>query len=191
MGKSTTAGLLARQGIAVTDTDAIARRLVEPGQPALAEIARAFGADLIDSEGRLLRPALAQIVFSSSAKREQLERILHPSIRRHWLAQVAEWRGNHIKLGVVVIPLLYETGAESHFDSVLCVASSFWTQQERLRARGWSEKQIQQRLTAQWPIEKKIAAAPHVVWTEGDMVIHERQLERVLGGYWSGTGRLK
>ncbi len=178
-GKSTVAGLLAARGLPVIDTDDIAREVVAPGQPALAAIATAFGRELIDAEGKLRRAALAEIVFASPEKRQQLEAILHPLIRDRWLAQVAGWRNEGQGMGVVVIPLLFETGAQSHFDAVLCTACTAATQLERLRARGWPELQIQQRLAAQWPLEKKIAAAQHVLWTEGAVELLRRQLQRV------------
>ncbi len=178
-GKSTAAGLLAARGLPVIDTDDVAREVVAPGQPALAAIAAAFGRELIDAEGKLRRAALAEIVFASPEKRQQLEAILHPLIRDRWFAQVATWRKVGQGMGVVVIPLLFETGAQSHFDAVLCTACTAPTQLERLRARGWPEPQIQQRLAAQWPLEKKIAAAQHVLWTEGAVELLRRQLQRV------------
>ncbi|HTD66016.1 MAG TPA: dephospho-CoA kinase, partial [Candidatus Limnocylindria bacterium] len=146
MGKSTSASLLSLRGIPVVDTDIIAREVVEPGQPALTEIAATFGRELIDDEGKLRRAALAQIVFSSPEKRKELESILHPIIRDRWLGQTEIWRREGRNAGVVVIPLLFETAAQSHFDAIICTACSALTQHERLRARGWPEKQIEQRI---------------------------------------------
>jgi dephospho-CoA kinase len=180
MGKSTSAGLMAKRGVAVIDTDLIAREIVEPGQPALAEIAASFGGALIDTDGRLRRSALAEIVFASSGKRTQLEAILHPRIREKWVAQVEQWRREGKETAAVVIPLLFETEAQSHFDAIVCTACSATTQQERLRGRGWSTEQIQQRIAAQWPAEKKMAASNYVVWTEGNLAIHERQIDIIL-----------
>ena len=178
-GKSTAGGLLAARGLPVIDTDDIAREIVAPGQPALADIVAAFGGELIDAEGKLRRAALAEIVFTSPEKRQQLEAILHPLIRERWQAQVEAWRESGQGTCVVVIPLLFETAAQSHFDAVLCTACTAATQLARLRARGWPELQIQQRLAAQWPLEKKIAAAQHVLWTEGAVELLRRQLQRV------------
>jgi dephospho-CoA kinase len=183
MGKSTSASLLAGRGIPVIDTDVIAREIVGPGKPALVEIVSAFGRELLDEQGRLRRSALAEIVFSSPEKLKQLEAILHPRIRKIWMAQVEAWRREDRRAGVVVIPLLFETNASSHFDAILCTACSAATQRQRLNARGWTGTQIEQRLAAQWPIEKKIAASTHVIWTEGDLGVHERQLEQVFGDY--------
>ena len=178
-GKSTVAGLLAARGLPVIDTDDVAREVVAPGQPALAAIATTFGRELIDEEGKLRRAVLAEIVFTSPEKRQELEAILHPLIRERWQAQVEAWRESGQGTCVVVIPLLFETAAQSHFDAVLCTACTAATQWERLRARGWPELQIQQRLAAQWPLEKKIAAAQHVLWTEGALELLRRQLQRV------------
>jgi dephospho-CoA kinase len=180
MGKTTSARLLAQAGVPVIDTDIIAREIVEPGQPALAAIASTFGREVIDEAGRLRRAALAELVFSDAEKRSQLEAILHPPIRERWLQQADAWRRERRVLGVVVIPLLFETNAQSHFDAIICTACSGETQRERLRARAWPEKQIEQRLAAQWPVEKKIAASNFVVWTEGTLELHRRQWERIL-----------
>jgi dephospho-CoA kinase len=182
MGKSTSASLLAARGVPVIDTDQIAREIVEPGQPALATITAAFGREMIDADGKLRRAALAELVFSSPPKRQELESILHPLIRDRWMAQAQSWRNEEQGMGVVVIPLLFETQAQSHFDTVLCTACSPATQIERLRARGWPEPQIHQRLAAQWPVEKKINASNFVIWTEGVLELHRLQLERVLSG---------
>ena len=185
MGKSTSASLLSLGGIPVIDTDVLAREAVEPGQPALTEIAATFGRELIDAEGRLRRAELAEIVFSAPEKLKELEAILHPIIRDRWLGQAAIWKREGRTAGVVVIPLLFETDAQSHFDAIICTACSPRTQQERLRARAWPVNQIEQRIAAQWPVEKKIAASNFVVWTEGAMEMHRLQLERILSGYFA------
>ena len=179
-GKSTAAGLLAARGLPVIDTDDIAREVVAPGQPALATIVAAFGRELIDAEGKLRRAALAEIVFAAPEKRQQLEAILHPLIRERWQAQAEAWRESGQGTCVVVIPLLFETVAQSHFDAVLCTACSAATQMERLRVRGWPEPQIQQRLAAQWPLEKKMAASRYILWTEGALEWHRQQLKRIV-----------
>src|SRR5262249_43326036 len=104
---------------------------------------------------------------------------LHPRIRALWLAQAEVWRAGH-RSGVVVIPLLFETDAATQFDATICVACSAATQRRRLMERGWSTEQIEQRLRAQWPSEKKMALADFVVWTEGPLEICTAQLDRIL-----------
>jgi dephospho-CoA kinase len=179
MGKSTAAAFFSRHGARVVDTDEIARQLVEPGQPALAEIQNAFGPNLLTSDGSLKRDELARLVFADPASREKLEAILHPRIRETWLAQVQQWRDENCPLALVVIPLLFETAAASHFEKIICVASSAAAQHERLAARGWSSDQIRQRIAAQLPVEQKIARSHFVLWTEGPLAAHAQQVARV------------
>jgi dephospho-CoA kinase len=177
MGKSTAAGFFLQHEARVVDTDALAHQLVRPGQPALAEIRSSFGESVINSSGGLRRDLLAQIVFSSAAARERLEAILHPRIRAAWLAQVEVWRAeNNFKVGLVVIPLLFETHAENYFDDLICVACSPSTQRKRLAGRGWSSEQISQRIAAQLPIGEKMARSQFVLWTEGGLNAHEQQV---------------
>jgi dephospho-CoA kinase len=200
MGKSTAAEFFHTLGARVVDTDELARQLVQPGQPALTEIQTVFGKSLVAPDGCLRRDELAQIVFTDPAARKKLEAILHPRIRERWLAQIESWRaapkrpaatvrehggsdggrGENRALAVVVIPLLFETQAESGFDKIICIACSATAQRERLLARGWSPGQIQQRLAAQWPVEQKIARADFVIWTDGSLEVHARQIDRIV-----------
>lgn len=181
MGKSTAASFLLRQGARVIDTDELARQLVEPGQPALQEIRDAFGEVVFAAAGGLRRDKLAEIVFTSDNARRKLEAILHPRIREAWLAQVGRWREEGCALAVVVIPLLFETKAEAHFEKIICAACSSASQQSRLAGRGWSNRQISLRIAAQWPIEQKIARSHHAIWTEGTLTAHEQQVARIVG----------
>jgi dephospho-CoA kinase len=182
MGKSTAARFLRERGAQVVDTDELAHRLVEPGQAALAEIQAVFGKSIVAPDGQLRRDELAQIVFTDPAARNRLEAILHPRIREHWRAQIEAWRGENHPLAVVVIPLLFETKAESDFDQTICVACSAAAQRKRLLERGWTPEQIKQRIAAQWPIEQKIARADFVIWTDGSLEVHTQQIERILAG---------
>ncbi|MGD0259137.1 MAG: dephospho-CoA kinase [Verrucomicrobiota bacterium] len=180
MGKSTSAQLLRVRGVPVVDTDDLARQVVEPGQPALAEVREAFGAEIVGPDGQLRRDKLARRVFADPAARHRLEDILHRRIRALWRAQVESWRAEGLPVAVVVIPLLFETKAEAEVDATICVACSAATQRQRLQARGWPPEQIEQRLEAQWPVEKKMTAAHYVVWTEGSLDAHAAQIEQIL-----------
>lgn len=180
MGKSTCAQLLRDRGIPVVDTDDLAREVVEPGQPALVQVIEAFGADIVGPDGRLRRGELARRVFADDAARARLESILHPPIRALWRARMETWRGAAHPLAVVVIPLLFETGAESELDTTICVACSAATQRARLLARGWPPGHIEQRVRAQWPIEQKMDHADYLVWTEAGLDVHAAQIERIL-----------
>ena len=180
MGKSMAARFLRERGAQVVDTDELAHQLVAPGQPAWAEIQTVFGRNVVTPGGQLRRDQLAQIVFTDPAARKKLEAILHPRIQERWLAQIETWRREERPLAVVVIPLLFETKAESRFDKTVCVACLAAHQRKRLLERGWTPEQIEQRIAAQWPIEQKIARADFVVWTDGSLETHAQQIERII-----------
>ena len=179
MGKSTVAGMLAARGATVVDTDELARQVVAPGEPALEEIRREFGSQVISPSGHLRRDELARIVFSDAAARQKLENILHPRIRALWMEQVRQCRAVGKSPVVVVIPLLFETGAEDQFDATICIACSAATQRQRLAERGWTAAESEKRVAAQWPIENKIAKADIVIWTEGSLDVVSDQVDRV------------
>ena len=179
MGKSAVASALRSARIPVVDSDDLAREVVQPGQPALAEIAAAFGDEVLTDTGELRRDELARKVFSNPEARQKLEAITHPRIQALWQAQLDVWQNDGAKFGVVVIPLLFEIGVAAEFDRVICVACTAATQAERLRGRGWSATECQQRLAAQLPVEQKLARAHHVVWTEGDLATTRAQLTRL------------
>ncbi len=181
MGKSACADLLRKRGLPVIDTDELAREVVEPGQPALEEIQRAFGPEVVQANGQLRRDVLARRVFADPAARKTLEGILHPRIRELWRSRLAALADKNTPLGAVVIPLLFETGAEADLDVTVCVACSPATQAERLAARGWSGRQIEDRIRAQWPVEQKISRASYVIWSEGSLQVHADQLDKILG----------
>ena len=187
MGKSTAATFFQQRGAKIVDTDLLARELVSPGQAALDEIRAAFGENIIAPDGQLRRDHLAGIVFEDAIARKKLESILHPRIRGRWLAQVESWRNENCPIAMVVIPLLYETDAASHFDKVICVACSETARRERLAARGWTPRQLEARIAAQMPIAEKIARAHFVIWSEGALENHSCQVDRILSSIASAT----
>jgi dephospho-CoA kinase len=180
MGKSTSAALFHQRGVAVVDTDELAREVVATGQPALEEVRRLFGPEVIGPDGALRREVLAGIVFGHPEKLRQLEAVLHPLIRERWQAQVRQWRAEGRRWGLVVIPLLFETDAAAEFDAVICVACSRETQYRRLTERGWTPEQLDQRLAAQWPVQRKMDRSRYVIWTEPPLEVHAAQVEKIL-----------
>ncbi len=185
MGKTTVAGLLLEGGMPVVDSDELAREVVAPGTVAMDEIRRTFGAGFMAADGSLDRAKMAGKVFADATARQALEAIIHPRVRALWMAQAARWRAQQVPHAAVVIPLLYEVKAEGEMDQVLCVACTPATQRQRLRARGWSDAQIEQRIHAQWPVEQKMARADRVIWTEGSIDVVRSQLFRL----WPGQGK--
>ena len=179
-GKSTVANLLAARDVQVIDTDQIAHELTGPGEPALTDIAKVFGIDILDQAGRLRRQQLAELVFSSPEERGRLEQILHPRIRERWRRRLDVWRASKVATACVVIPLLYETEAQACFEVVICTGCRADTQHERLRQRNWNDEQIARRLAAQLPLRTKLERADFVVWTEGSLAATTDQVDLVM-----------
>ena len=104
-----------------------------------------------------------------------------PRIRQKWLSQIDQFAAGGVAEVVVVIPLLFETRAEFRFDHIICAACSKAVEKKRLAERGWTDLQIRQRIDAQWPIDRKMALSEFVIWTDGSLEIHAKQIDRILG----------
>ncbi|NYI41538.1 dephospho-CoA kinase [Demequina lutea] len=148
-GKSTAATRFGELGARVIDHDVLARRVVEPGSGALADIVGEFG-DRIVTAGQLDRAALAAIVFTDDHARDKLNEIIHPYVFA--AADAADRQARNDGVGVVVhdIPLLVETGRGGHFDMVVCVEAPVGVRLARLKStRGMTREQALQRIGAQ------------------------------------------
>lgn len=181
-GKSTVSALLARRGAILIDADLLAREVVEPGAPALAEVVRVFGDGVLQEDGSLNRKELGRFVFGHEARRKELEAILHPPIRRLMRERMEEFQRLHPdKLVVVDVPLLFESRMEDEFQEVLLVYVDPSVQLERLMARdGLTREEAQQRLNAQIPIEWKKEWADVIIDNGGDLEDTEKQVNTYL-----------
>jgi len=177
-GKSTVANLFAAHGAPVIDTDLIARELVAPGQPALAEIAARFGAEALNADGTLNRPGLRRRIFADETARKALEGILHPRIRAEVQRRLAALEAPY---AIVVIPLLVETGAyDALLDRVLVVDVPESIQLERLMARdGMDEPLTRAMLAAQAIRAARLARADDVIDNSGAPGALAPQVERL------------
>ncbi len=185
-GKSTVADLFAAHGVAVIDTDVIARQLVEPGKPALDEIRFAFGSDVFDSDGRLDRRSLRELVFSDASRREQLESILHPRIRAETVAQ-SEAAGGPYQ--IIVVPLLVESPMRQFMDRILVVDCDEDTQLQRLLARdAEDETQARRIMAAQAGRTDRLAIADDVISNNDDLGSTRSQVDVLHSEYLSLAG---
>jgi dephospho-CoA kinase len=176
-GKSMVADMFAAKGVPVIDTDIIARQIVQPGEPALSEIEREFGPDVISQDGQLDRRQLREIVFSDDRKRETLEAITHPRIRDAAARQSSEAGGVY---QVIVVPLLVESPMRHWMDRVLVVDCSEETQLQRLLERdAESREQARRMIGAQASREERLAIADDVVGNDGTKAEAEEQVEKL------------
>ena len=181
-GKSTVARMLAERGAVIVDADAIAREIVEPGQPALAEIRAAFGEGIIAADGRLDRARLAAIVFSDSEALARLNAITHPRIAERSAELLAAAPAESVV--VYDMPLLVEQGDEAlrGWDAIVVVDCPDDLRLDRLIARGLAPEDAERRLRAQASREERLAAADVVVDNSGDLA----GLDAAVDGLWRG-----
>jgi dephospho-CoA kinase len=177
-GKSAVARRLAELGAVVIDADRLAREVVEPGTDGLAEVRKAFGRDVLASDGSLDRPALAAKVFGNEASRRRLEEIIHPRVR----ARTAELVATAPPDAVVVndVPLLVETGLADSFDVVVVVEAPEQVRVERLvRERGMTRQQAAERIATQAPETRRRVVADVVLDNSGDLETLHRQVDEL------------
>lgn len=176
-GKSTIAARLASLGAHVIDADAVAREVVEPGEPALEQIRTRFG-DRVLVDGRLDRPALAQIVFEDPQARRDLERITHPAVRARTKAHIDEITASSPDAVIVYdVPLLVESRSTESFDRVVVAHAPASVRIDRLvTLRGMSAVEARRRVDAQATDAERLAIADDVIDTAGSI---EHTIEQV------------
>ena len=179
-GKSSAAQLLASQGAYLICSDQAAHATLAKGKAGWAQVVREFGKRILTKEGEIDRGKLGALVFGDARKRARLEAMVHPRVRRIWRHQLAQCaREGKFRVAIVDIPLLYEVGLAGQFEAVIVVAASRRTQLARLRKRGLSRAAAETRLTAQWPLQKKIDLADYVIWNDGSRRLLQAQTRRI------------
>jgi dephospho-CoA kinase len=186
-GKSAVAQMFAQLGAQVIDADQVARQVVEPGQPALQEIAASFGPEVLLPDGRLDRPRLAGIIFADPAQRARLDAITHPRIRAR-IDELITARRSGPGVLIVDIPLLYENDRAQSVEKVIVVWVNPQTQLRRIRERdGLPAEAARQRIAAQMSLDAKRARADHVIDNGGSLTDTQRQVEAIYRLYAAGA----
>jgi dephospho-CoA kinase len=179
-GKSHVRRRFEAMGVPTIDSDFLAREAVAPRTPGLAAVVARFGAGVLGADGSLDRQKLASIVFADPDARRALEAIVHPDVRRATDAWFASLDPGQHPFAVADIPLLYETGRDRDFDTVVVVACATEEQLRRAMHRdGSSEEDARRRIAAQMPIDEKVRRADYVIQTDGSLADTDRQVEEV------------
>lgn len=182
-GKTTVANLFAEYGIPIIDADLVARELVEPGQPALQRITQVFGEKILNSDGRLDRKKLRDLIFHDARKRKQLEAILHPLIRENMLDRLDALDAPYV---ILVIPLLVDTGNWEMMDRILVVDAEEDLQIERVMRRDdVSREHAEAIIDNQVSRQERLAAADDVVENTGSLDDLKTQVKRLHDFYLS------
>ena len=176
-GKSTTAKLFVDRGYGHIDSDLIVRERVLTSEEVKAALRKRYGERVFDREGRVSRPALAEIVFSDDSERSWLEDLTHPlffDIAR------ATMRDPRVENWVVEVPLLFEKSLENWFDFTVCVASHPAVQLARLEQRGLPPPLARQRISMQLPLAQKIELVDFVLLNDGSPDFLREQVARLV-----------
>jgi dephospho-CoA kinase len=179
-GKSTVARMLKARGVPVIDADQIAREVVQPGRPALEEIARRFPG-FIQPDGTLDRKALGARIFVDAIEREALNRIVHPRIAEEVATRLRALDGAGHRSAVYEAALIVENGLQQGLDGLIVVVAPPEVQIDRLRRRdGLSEEEARARIAAQLPPAEKLRHARFVLENSGSQADLEAQVERLV-----------
>jgi dephospho-CoA kinase len=170
-GKSVVATIMRELGCYVLDADRMAHRLIEPGQPAYEGVVREFGREILDEDGRVVRPILAEIVFADPVRLARLNAIVHP----HVLAALdveLDWLSKSDAQGVAVVEaaLLIESGYHARLARLIVVWCTPEQQLERLTTeRGMTAAQARQRIASQLSLEEKRKLADEEIDCSGTL----------------------
>jgi dephospho-CoA kinase len=179
-GKSYVRAKFDELGVPTIDADTLARDAVAAGTPGLAAVIKRFGSDVLDWSGALDRRKLGQIVFGDPAARRDLEAIIHPFVRTQTDAWFRGLDSARHRFAIADIPLLFETGTDNLYDTVIVTATAPDEQVRRIVARDHvSEAEARQRVAAQLPIEEKIRRADYVIRADGAYDETDRQVREI------------
>lgn len=169
-GKSTVSSMLSSLGARVIDADEIARAVVSPGTPAMAQIAETFGPTAIKSDGHLNRSWIASQIFSDPSLRQKLNAIVHPKIAARSRELLGHALANHPGLVVYDAALLVENDLAEAFRPLIVVTTTPALQLQRLMSRdGLSKEQAEQRVQAQMPLQDKEQVADHIIRNDSSL----------------------
>ena len=182
-GKTTVSKLFEQLGVSVIDADETAHQLVEPGQPALQAIVKIFGANIVNADGSLNRSTLRDIVFSDTAKKKQLESILHPEVFSMIQKTIDKFEKPYC---IVCIPLLFETGKTGFVDRILVVDCPVSNQVQRIILRnGLDQNRIMSIINSQVDREYRLKHADDVIDNSGDGIGLAEQVKKLHNFYVS------
>ena len=179
-GKSTVAAMLRELGAPIVDADLLARQVVEPGSPALAEIAQKFGPEVLGADGGLDRKRMGERIFADPTARAALNAITHPRIAKASAAALADLTAAGHKVAIYEAALLVENRIHERLGGLLVVSVPVEVQVARLMARdGLDEEGARARVAAQLPLASKVAVADWVIDNSGPVEHTRAEVERI------------
>jgi dephospho-CoA kinase len=193
-GKSVVGEMFVKLGAHLVQADAVAHWLMEPGRAVYEEVVRRFGREILNLDGSINRPRLAEAAFGTAARVKELNEIVHPAV----IAQENEWmeeigRRDPHAIAIVEAALIFESGTANRFDRLIVVTCHPEQRVLRFARRlGISEDaaraEVTRRMAAQISDEEKIKAADFVIDNSRSLAFTEQQVQRVFAALRSGDG---
>ena len=184
-GKSVVSEMFAALGVHVTQADTIAHCLMQPGEAVYQEVVRRFGSGILNPDGTVNRPRLAEAAFGAPSRVEELNQIVHPAVvqkQDDWMEDVG--RQDPHAIAMVEAALILEAGAKDRFDRLIVV-----TCQPEQRVERWARRvhvdletarqEVHRRMAAQWPDAEKVKAADYVIDNSGSLDESQRQVREI------------
>jgi dephospho-CoA kinase len=201
-GKSVVGDMFVRLGAHLIQADSVAHELMQPGQPVYDDVVRRFGRGILDPDGRINRPRLAEAAFGNPARGtvprvKELDEIVHPAVVQHenrWLEEMGQQYPDGI--AIVEAALILEAGVADRFDRLIVVTCRPEQRISRFARRmGVSEEaarpEVTRRMAAQIPDEEKIKAADYVVDNSGSLAATEQQVRKIWPALREQAARLR
>ncbi|TDL88363.1 dephospho-CoA kinase [Vibrio vulnificus] len=184
-GKSTVSLYLQELGFTIVDADLASRAVVEPGEEAYHQVVKAFGEDILLTDGNIDRVKLGSIIFNDQEKRLLLNGIVHPAVRNWMRGKTEAALSSGEETVFMDIPLLFESKLTFMVDKTLLVYVDEQVQLQRLMNRnGLSETEALARINSQMPLADKKALADAVIDNNGDINETKRQVKAILSEWY-------
>ncbi len=181
-GKSSVAAIFRELGAEVIDADEEAHGVLSEDLRVREAVIREFGPEVARPNGSIDRESLGRLVFPSTGRRRLLERIVHPVVEERVRARIDQAAREEKRVIVLDVPLLFEAGWDRWMDKRVVVTCPAGTQRRRLMERGrLSRDEAEQRISAQWPLEKKVALADYVIDNGGTLEETRAQVLKLWG----------
>ena len=187
-GKSVVGELFAKRGVKVIQADLVAHQLMQPGEPVYQQVVEHFGREILNPDGTINRPRLAEAAFGrgeGGSRVQELNRIVHPAViarQDAWMDEVG--RENHHAVAMVEAALILEAGVNERFDKLVVVTCTPEQRVERLARRmkidlDSARREVDRRMAAQLPDEEKVKAADFVIDNSGSLDATEKQVSGI------------
>ncbi len=183
-GKSTVSNMLKEMDITVVDADVEARLAVDKGEPAYLKIIAEFGQEILLENGDIDRQKLGAIIFYQEEKRQLLNQIVHPEVRKRMMEKIQKATENQEELIILDIPLLFESKLTFMVEKTILVYVDRETQLKRLMQRNQlSAADALARVNSQMPLAEKVKLADAVIDNNGSIEDAKKQLIEILAGW--------